>query len=175
MSPKPQTITVELMKRSLGNYRAEGRRIQPKAQIRSRIRTPFMPQLLAIPTNQLPYPVRFLNEYCLASYILFEASDRSGGFGIWFSYVNDLLDLERNNAAGIQRQPQSQSQSQTQSQCNGEYLLHFLEHESGHSSKHKRYMDADGDVKMPDIADRHDNSNNNDSLERVLDEILREI
>ncbi|KLJ06722.1 hypothetical protein EMPG_17784 [Blastomyces silverae] len=122
-----------------------------------------MPHFLAIPTNQLPCPVRLLNEYCLVSYILFEASDHSGGFGIWFSFVNDLLDPERNNAAGIQRQ--------SQSQCSAGYPFHFLEHESGHSSKHER--DIDGDVKMPDIVDGYDTSSNNDALEQVLDEILR--
>ncbi|OJD24473.1 hypothetical protein ACJ73_04167 [Blastomyces percursus] len=122
-----------------------------------------MPHLLAIPTNQLPWPVRLLNEYCLVSYILFEASDRSGGFGLWFSYANDLLHPERNNAAGIQRQPQPQPQSQ----CNGGYLLHFLEHENGPSSKHKGDNDVDGHVKMPDIIDGHDNRSNNDTIEQV--------
>ncbi|PGH09470.1 hypothetical protein GX51_00575 [Blastomyces parvus] len=132
-----------------------------------------MPHLLAIPTNGLPYPVQLLNEYCFISYILVEPSNRSGGFGIWVSYLNDLLDPQQHNDADIQRQPQSQSQSQSQSQCNGGYLLHSPEHENGHFSK--QVQDVDGDVKMSGIFDGHENRHNTEALEQVLDEILRDI
>ncbi|EEH07016.1 predicted protein [Histoplasma capsulatum G186AR] len=122
---------------------------------------PHFPSNASYATSRLPYPVRSLHEDFLAVYIPFEASDRNGSFGIWFSFSSDPVVLQRHNTANTQDQFQSHARGKGG-------FLHFVEHGNGHYSKHER--DIDGDVKMADIFDRRDSTS--ETIERALDEIL---